>query len=107
MEIQSKSENICLKFFSGRWSAGVQQKRQNFESILQFLPDSVYAHMMRPEWHGELLQFVVKLGLRSPSEPTAQVLCILMLLGGDGEVGRLGRVHHPDIVVELQLRRAK
>jgi len=65
-------------------SAASESKFQDFESLADFLPTSLQAHLGKPEFSSAVLEFVLKLGLRKPSETTFRELALISLVGGEG-----------------------
>lgn len=62
------------------------QKFQNYESLVHFLPKSVWDSASRPDGPKYLFEFLAeKLGLEKPSEGTLQVISLVLLAMSEGE----------------------
>ena len=56
---------------------------QNYESVLHFLPESLWARVSGGEMY-DLLDFVHQLGLRNPTEPTVRAIALIILFATEG-----------------------
>lgn len=56
---------------------------QNFEELVHFLPESVWCHIKEGRIQ-EFLDFLLRLGLRHPSEPTSLVMALVVLHQTEG-----------------------
>ena len=56
---------------------------QNYEAFLSYLPDSIWSSMEQGSVN-DLFDFLIRLGLRCPSEPTSQLMSLCILHESDG-----------------------
>ena len=80
----------CLPIV-GTLSYGPQPNKtilQNYETITNYLPASVWDQLKDGVTEG-LIDFAAGLGLRSPTEPTSQVLALAILFQSEGLEGTL------------------
>ena len=76
----------CLSGSHGRPVAthsGARTSLQSWETVQHFLPASVW-ETMKQGTMSNVIDFVLKLGLRNPSEPTAQVISLCVLWASEG-----------------------
>ena len=65
-------------------------KYQSYESLLAFVPQSLQALAPSADFGPRFLEFLLRAGLRSPSEPTYQIMTIAMLVGSEGTEKAMG-----------------
>ena len=89
-EHQKSLMRVMAQLSSVSPTKSADSKFQNFEALGNYLPASVVNRRDTPDFTTALLHFVLRLGLRKPSEPTFKELSVLALVGSEGMEKALG-----------------
>ena len=84
----TEDQAVLLEKLSTKVASGAEggSKLQSFETFVFFLPAIVWAALGEDRECGasKLFDFLARLGLRHPTEPTSFMMALLIMLGADG-----------------------
>jgi hypothetical protein len=74
---------LCIKPAGGIVQPGTPSQLQNWEAVVHYLPQQIWIELQAGN-SSPALDFVVRMGLRHPSEATARAISLMVLCGSDG-----------------------